>query len=156
MAQTLRRGIKLSGTLLFGAYVAALIYCHFFAEGYGRVDGVYDYNVRPFREIWRYLRYWKILGIRTVVLNLGGNILGFVPFGALLPLMVRDTRKAWKVGLLGLEISALVEFSQLIFRVGCFDVDDMILNTFGALAGYGCFWLSRKWFFRRFPEEEMR
>ena len=92
MAQTLRRGIKLSGTLLFGAYVAALIYCLFFAEGYGRVDGVYDYNVRPFREIWRYLRYWKILGIRTVVLNLGGNILGFVPFGALLPLMVRDTR----------------------------------------------------------------
>ena len=70
--------------------------------------------------------------------------------------MVRDTRKAWKVGVLGLEISALVEFSQLIFRVGCFDVDDMILNTFGALAGYGCFWLSRKWFFRRFPEEEMR
>ena len=92
MAQTLRRGIKLSGTLLFGAYVAALIYCLFFAEGYGRVDGVYDYNVRPFREIWRYLRYWKILGIRTVVLNLGGNILGFVPFGALLPLMVSDTR----------------------------------------------------------------
>ena len=33
MAQTLRRGIKLSGTLLFGAYVAALIYCLFFAEG---------------------------------------------------------------------------------------------------------------------------
>ena len=136
MAQTLRRGIKLSGTLLFGAYVAALIYCLFFAEGYGRVDGVYDYNVRPFREIWRYLRYWKILGIRTVVLNLGGNILGFVPFGALLPLMVRDTRKAWKVGLLGLEISALVEFSQLIFRVGCFDVDDLLLNTIGGCIGY--------------------
>ena len=51
--------------------------------------------------------------------------------------MVRDTRKAWKVGLLGLEISALVEFSQLIFRVGCFDVDDDDLNTFGALAGTG-------------------
>lgn len=33
-------------------------------------------------------------------------------------------------------MSLLVETLQLVFRVGCFDVDDMILNTLGGIVGY--------------------
>jgi glycopeptide antibiotics resistance protein len=50
--------------------------------------------------------------------------------------MAKSVRKAWKVALLSFEISVLIEVSQLIFQVGCFDVDDMILNTLGGLLGY--------------------
>lgn len=154
MAATIRKGIKISGVCLFGIYIIGLIYYLFFAESYGRgTDGMlYDYNIHPFREISRYLTYWQVLGVRAVVLNLAGNVIGFVPFGALLPLVVRNVRKAWKVTMLGFEISSLVEVSQLIFRVGCFDVDDIILNTFGALLGYiifyvsvRCFWKIEQW-----------
>ena len=150
MAVTIRKSIKFSGICLFLAYISMLIYLLFFAESYGRgMEGAfYDCNIQPFREIRRYLSYWEILGIRTVFLNLAGNIIGFVPFGALLPIFIRSVRNAWKVTLLSLEISAIIEVSQLIFRVGCFDVDDMILNTLGGLLGFGLFWVSSKYYRR--------
>ncbi len=138
MTAVMRKWIRIFGACLFGVYVAGLIYFLFLAEGYGRgMNGaVYDYNIYPFREIRRYLTWRQVLGIRAVLLNLAGNVIGFIPFGTLLPLIVRSARKAWKVTLLGFEISLLVEISQLLFQVGCFDVDDIILNTLGALFGY--------------------
>lgn len=146
MAAVLRKGIKISGACLFACYIAALIYFLFLAESFGRggETAYYNYNIYPFREIRRYLTHWEVLGMRSVLLNLAGNVIGFMPFGALLPLMVRSVRKAWKVTLLGFEISALVEISQLLFHVGCFDVDDTILNTLGVLLGYGVFWISSR------------
>lgn len=145
----LRRRIKISGICLFLIYITVLIHLLFFSEGYGRglEAASYSCNLLPFREIKRYLQYWELFGVRTVALNLAGNVIGFVPFGALLPIFARSSRKAWKVTLLSLEISALVEFTQLIFRVGCFDVDDMILNTLGGFLGYLLFWSAGKWYY---------
>ena len=138
-----KKGVKISGACLFCLYVAGLVYFLFFAESYGRGgDIVYSYNILPFREIRRYLTYWEVLGARAVFLNLAGNIIGFIPFGALLPLLCRGVRRAWKVTALSFEISALIEVSQLIFRAGCFDVDDMILNTLGGFLGYLLFGLA--------------
>lgn len=150
MTAAVRKGIKISGACLFGVYLVCLIYFLFFSEGYGRgvTELGYSYNLRPFREIGRYLTYWRILGIRTTLLNLAGNIIGFMPFGALLPILAKGARKSWKVGLLSLEISTLIEVSQLIFQVGCFDVDDMILNTLGGVLGYAVFWMASRQFLR--------
>ncbi len=141
MEASVKRGIKISGGVLFGVYVVALIYFLFLAEGFGRgTEGMYGgYNIRPFQEILRCLRYWEILGVEYVALNLVGNIVGFMPFGMLLPVFARSVRSGWKVGILSFEISAVVEISQLILRVGNFDVDDMILNTLGGLLGYVLF-----------------
>lgn len=151
MTAAVRKGIKISGACLFGIYISGLIYFLFFAESYGRgADNIgYSYNLYPFREIRRYLTYAHILGIRSVVLNLAGNVVGFIPFGLLLPILRSEVRKAWRVTVLGFEISALIELSQLIFKVGCFDVDDIILNTFGAWLGYVLFYLSFRWYQRR-------
>lgn len=138
MAASVRRNIKISGAFLFGVYLMGLVYCLFLADDYGRgmTAAFYDYNIQPFREIRRYLTYREVLGTRTVVLNLAGNIIGFIPFGALLPLVARSIRKAWKVTVLGIEVSTLVEVTQILFQVGCFDVDDIILNTLGVMLGY--------------------
>ena len=38
----------------------------------------------------------------------------------------------------------MVEVTQLITRVGCFDVDDIILNTVGGVLGYGMFALCNR------------
>lgn len=146
MAIAVRKGIRFSGACLFGIYFAGLIYFLFFAESYGRgmIHTVNDANFLPFREIKRYIVWHEILGMRTVWTNLIGNILGFVPFGALLPLMSIGARNAWKVILLGAEISTLIEVLQLCLRVGCFDVDDIILNTAGAFLGYICYKIASK------------
>lgn len=141
METAIRRGVRASGLCLFLAYLTGLIYFLFFAESYGRgmADAFYDYNLLPFREIGRYLRYRELLGMRPVVLNLVGNVAGFLPFGALVPLLARSVRRAWKIGLLSMEVSVLIEVSQLLFCVGCCDVDDVILNTFGGLLGYAAY-----------------
>ncbi len=141
MSAAVRKGIKISGACLFCVYLAGLVYFLFFSEGYGRgaAEASYSYNLQPFLEIRRYLANWRIMGIRLTLLNLAGNIVGFMPFGALLPVLSRSARKLWKVGLLSLEVSALVEISQFLLQVGCFDVDDMILNTLGGALGYAVF-----------------
>ena len=36
----------------------------------------------------------------------------------------------------GFSLSLLVETVQLIAKVGCFDVDDIFLNTIGGMLGY--------------------
>ena len=36
----------------------------------------------------------------------------------------------------GAVLSLLVELLQLVFKVGSFDVDDLLLNTIGGLLGY--------------------
>lgn len=144
MDAAIRRGVRRSGIVLFLAYLIALVYFLFFAESYGRglTGAAYDCNFLPFQEIRRYLTYWEMLGMRSVALNLLGNIVGFVPFGALVPLLSRSARRAWKTGILCMEVSMLVETAQFLFRVGCCDVDDVILNTAGGLIGYALYRLA--------------
>ena len=66
-------------------------------------------------------------------LNLAGNVIGFLPFGFFLPILSRRLRNGAVVTALGFGLSLLVESIQLVFKVGCFDVDDLILNTLGVL-----------------------
>ena len=72
-----------------GIYLLLLVYLMFFAEEWGRtmLEGDYRYNLMPFREISRYLKYHRQIGWQRVFWNLLGNIIGFVPYGALLPAM---------------------------------------------------------------------
>lgn len=49
-------------------------------------------------------------------------------------------RSGWLIVLAGFGLSVTVEVIQLITKVGCFDVDDMILNTAGRLLDI-CFFI---------------
>lgn len=133
-------GYRIAAWLLFCGYLIAMVYFLFFAESMGRTTGSeYHYNVQPFHEISRFLRYYRIIGMRTVVMNLGGNIAAFVPFGLFLPLLSRRMRSVLRVTLISFEVSLMVELIQLVTRVGSCDVDDLILNTLGGFLGYLCF-----------------
>lgn len=69
------------------------------------------------------------------------NILLFVPLGFLAPLIFRDCRPLQNTLGLGFGFSLLVEASQILsFRAT--DVDDLIMNTLGALAGWGLYRLT--------------
>ncbi|MEW2386859.1 VanZ family protein [Streptomyces venezuelae] len=74
---------------------------------------------------------------RDTVKQLGGNILLGVPFGVLLPVVLPRTRGFVRVGIATAVTMVLVELAQGAFVTGrTFDIDDVILNTAGALLGY--------------------
>lgn len=136
--------IRTLGTILFILYVLALIYFLFFSEEYGRAameERQYRYNLIPFVEIRRFWVYRKQLGFMAVVTNLFGNVIGFLPFGFILPVILDKMRSGWLIVLAGFGLSVTVEVIQLITKVGSFDVDDMILNTAGATLGYLLFFI---------------
>ena len=76
------------------------------------------------------------------LINILGNLGIFAPLGFFPPLLWKRWRKWYKTMLLGMGISALIECLQ-VFTLRSVDVDDVILNTLGALAGYLCFALLR-------------
>ena len=111
-----------------------------FAEmfGFGRMhtDGAYQYNLELFREIRRFWTYRKSLGFTAVFLNLGGNVIGFIPFGLFMPILFPKSKNIFFILIITFLLSLCFETLQFIFKVGCFDVDDLLLNTTGGVAGY--------------------
>lgn len=67
-----------------------------------------------------------------------GNIGWFAPWGFMLSLLAKR-KNLWLTVLTGLGFSFLIEITQYIFRKGFFEIDDLILNTLGAVIGYGIF-----------------
>ena len=129
---------RLLWTVLFIGYFCVLFYFLFFSESMGRTysERTYHYNLIPFYEIMRFIRYRKVLGMEAVLLNLLGNVLAFLPFGSFLPMFSKRCRKFWYTAFYSLELSLLVELIQLVTKVGSFDVDDIVLNTLGGMLGY--------------------
>lgn len=129
------------GWVLFLLYLALLSYLMFFSEDFGRTnpDRGYAYNLSPFKEIRRFIIYYETLGIKAVVMNLAGNVAAFMPFGFFMPVVSRRSRGPVRIILLGFGFSLMLETIQLVFKVGSFDVDDLMLNTLGAAAGFFCY-----------------
>lgn len=137
------------GGLLLVLYLGLLVYFLLFSRSFGRDTGFheYRYNLIPFREIVRFYTYWKQVGLVSALLNLVGNLAGFVPLGFLLPQVLRSMR-SWKQTVkTGFFMTLGLEFCQLILHAGIFDVDDILLNTAGTLIGYLIFCLFNR--FRR-------
>ena len=99
--------------------------------------GHLDHMLTPLQEIRRALEsmsYW-------LMLMLLGNIAMFVPLGFFPALLWRGW-KWWKTVLLGCGCSCAIEFIQ--FFIGrSTDIDDVILNTTGALLGFVLWGLCR-------------
>lgn len=129
------------GLVLLIIYLNLLTYFLFFAEAMGRTPDTrgYAYNLVLFKEIRRFIVYRDILGYKAVMLNIVGNVVAFMPFGFIVP-EVWDKMNHWySIMFQGFLFSLCIELIQLVSRVGSFDVDDLLLNTIGALLGYLAF-----------------
>ncbi len=127
------------GWVIFLFYLILLAYFLFFSDYFGRGSHSkeeYAYNLVPFKEIRRFIVYWRVVGFRSFLLNIVGNIAGFMPLGFFLPVISRRSRHWFNTVLLSFLFSLCIETVQLVFKVGSFDVDDMILNTLGGILGY--------------------
>lgn len=94
-----------------------------------------SHNFIPFKTITEYLLSDHIPLIIRIE-NLLGNIIGFVPFGFLLPSIMKKFYNWKRVLAATFALSLTFEMAQLVFRLGSFDVDDLILNTLGGVFGF--------------------
>ncbi|MEU9916875.1 VanZ family protein [Streptomyces sp. NPDC051001] len=91
-------------------------------------------NLHPGRSLRAYLDQPEL---RDAGKQIGGNLLLGIPFGVLVPVVAPRTRGVLRVLLLTAVVMLLVEFAQGAMITGrAFDIDDVILNTTGALIGY--------------------
>ncbi|MFJ8042393.1 VanZ family protein [Kitasatospora sp. NPDC096147] len=99
----------------------------------GAVGQVHS-NLRPGDSLHHYLTRATTLDAARQV---GGNVLLGVPFGLLLPVLWPKARGAFRVLVRTAAVMLLVELVQGALITGrAFDVDDVLLNTTGALLGY--------------------
>lgn len=133
-----RKIIRIISRILFCIYMICLVYFLFLSDSFGRTAGrsEYAYNLVPFQEIKRFILYWDVIGPAMSCINLLGNIVAFIPFGALIR-WVLNRRVRWYEAILYTFMFSLgIEVVQLITKVGSFDVDDIILNTIGGYIGF--------------------
>lgn len=107
------------------------------------LEGLDTANFTLFKTIKMYINYSYMLNSFE---NLAGNIVVFVPFGLLLPYVQKGAAK-FPVLLLNAFLFVLgIEVFQLFSAFGAFDVDDILLNCFGASMGWVIYrvWERRK------------
>lgn len=95
-----------------------------------------SHNFIPFKTISYYLFSASDMSFGVRIANLAGNVIGFMPFGFLMPILSKSFLNLKTITLATFCLSLAFELTQLIFRFGNFDVDDLILNTLGGMLGY--------------------
>lgn len=139
-------------TALFMAYCALMLWLLFDRPGYEPGIPYWEQaaghlNLVPFRTL-RLFAGLLDSGIRSyirmAVINLGGNIIMFIPLGFLLPRVFFRITSLPQVLFTTIVLITLVELMQLFTLVGSCDIDDLILNVLGAAIGYGFHKLAKK------------
>lgn len=94
------------------------------------------------------VKMWRGATLRMSIENVGGNLVMFAPFGALMPLLFAKSRRVVVLAGEAFTVSALIEIVQLLSRTRIFDIDDLIFNTVGALVGLGLYHVGVRLFAR--------
>lgn len=136
---------RFAGLILFILYLIVLADVLFLLRGSAMHIPLADYarlntNLTPFRTIKGYLYALEHYGISGGGMiwwhNLAGNLVLFLPMGILLPALFPPFRSFFRTVLFTILLIVCVEGAQLFTRTGSCDVDDLILNTAGCVAGY--------------------
>ncbi|MEK4868150.1 VanZ family protein [Niallia sp. FSL W8-1348] len=151
----MKKLIKIGLVLSFTFYVFILTILLFFG---GRSNGwmanltfleymKYSSNFVPFKTISTYINaiFSGNMNLDIPLKNLFGNLLMFLPMGIYLPYFIKRLKRISSFSVTFMIILLVIKITQSISRRGSFDIDDFILNTIGALIGFGVW----KKFFRR-------
>ena len=119
---------RIVNLVLFVVYVCIVLTCTvlFRKQGYNSVSLI------PFTTLSR--AFSNIIVFKSVLLN----ILLFMPltmFGCSGFDCIRKKR-AWAIIAFGFGLSIMIETIQYVFSIGQTDIDDVIFNTLGLIAGY--------------------
>lgn len=109
---------------------------------FGRAVGeTYRYALMPFES------YLMVVaeGNMEMLLQILMNVAMYIPLGFLMPCCFELFRRYRNIILATVMSSAGIELVQGVFKIGLFEVDDIINNTFGAAIGVGIYVLFHKW-----------
>lgn len=138
--------LKLLRIIFPFVYFILLGYAVFFAPRRRNHHYNYEINFFPVKNSVHDFRELNLNDKKEVFnfyLNLFGNVVLFIPFSIIvMPLFRIDKLKM--IILTALVFSTLIEVTQYSFQIGYADIDDVILNTAGAVVG---FFLYKKIFF---------
>ncbi|MBQ2715633.1 MAG: VanZ family protein [Clostridia bacterium] len=81
---------------------------------------------------------------RHCIINLGGNVILFIPLGLLMPCIWRSLRNFGRFVLAVAIMISAVEIIQLFSLLGSMDIDDLILNLCGASIGFALLKIANK------------
>lgn len=93
-------------------------------------DGLRNINLIPFRTMSPYL---KNITETYAFKNIVANIVIFIPLGFFISQI--KSKNVFKTLIICLCVILTIECIQLFFKIGFFDVDDIILNFIGSLLG---------------------
>ena len=91
---------------------------------------------------WSYRVFWTRPRIRMVILN---NIWLFIPLGAILYRLCPK----WRVALLPVVVSVIIEVLQYVLSIGLCELDDVISNGVGGVIGVAVCAALRWWIDKR-------
>ena len=137
MTQSRRRTV-FAARICFVLYLCFLVYTLFLMDA--RSDTYHQYNLIPFKSIRMFFEYYFIhhdFSFEYWFTNVVGNILLFLPFGLLLPVILNRRVGAFRLLLASLFLTIAIELIQYYTGLGELDIDDVILNISGAMIGYG-------------------
>ena len=145
---SLRRELKL---LL--VYICLIVVARFTFFPFSKVDGriqplIFDAAL-AFPPRLNFLPIVYLLDYeirREALINVIGNTTMFMPIGIIWPLVFKKLDSHKKVIAAGVGFSLCIEILQLPFFDRVSDIDDLLLNSLGFLAGYGLFLLFRRLF----------
>ena len=115
---------------VFCAYIFVVLYLTVFRFGI-----YYDERQLNLTLFVSLINTYRNAGIGEFIRLFFGNIGWFVPFGFLLPLLLKRKSFLFTIAL-GAGFSFFIETTQYIFYKGVAELDDLILNTLGAGIGY--------------------
>lgn len=95
-------------------------------------DGLRNINLIPFRTMSPYL---ENITETYAFKNIAANIVAFIPLGFFIS--NKNPKNVFKALIICLGVILSIELIQLFFKIGFFDVDDIILNLTGSLIGMG-------------------
>ncbi|MCR4805825.1 MAG: VanZ family protein [Clostridia bacterium] len=127
------REINKGALALLLVYLLAVAYVTIFSRDTvrtGSAGGVYMFR---FDLIEQAVRTRSLEPVNHLLLN----VAMFVPLGFLLPFVDPDRLARWYFALMaGLLFTTIIEFTQMMLRIGQADGTDMVTNTLGAVLGY--------------------
>lgn len=112
---------------LFAFYLVMLLAVTFL--GRADVEGV---SIIPFSS---YIEAWKKASL-IAWRNIAINIIMFIPFGFLLPLIFKKADNLLQISVFTAVFSLGIEFLQMLSHRGVFEIDDIINNFIGSIIGY--------------------
>ena len=133
------------GKITFILYIALMLWLLFGQRVSNDVQGGYwdelsqNINLVPFRTIGGYMdRLYNSAGRlnHQAVINLGGNVIMFIPLGFLLPFVSDRAKKLKNCFVMTFVVILSVELLQFATLLGSFDIDDLLLNMIGIFMGW--------------------